>query len=217
MTTTTLTPDQLDAALADLPGVHPAGEGRLQLRVLAPSFPQAIALVETVGRTAEELDHHPDIDVRWCTVTFGLSTHSAGGVTELDIRLAGRILQHAADLGAEPQAPAGRVEIAIDAADPDAIRDFWRVGLGYLEQPSAGGDVELRHPDGTGPVVWFQRMDPPRTQRSRTHLDVYLPADQATERISATVAAGGRLVGEEHAPSWWVLADAEGNELCICT
>ena len=40
---------------------------------------------------AEELDHHPDIDIRWRTLLFGLSTHSAGGVTQLDIELAHRI------------------------------------------------------------------------------------------------------------------------------
>jgi 4a-hydroxytetrahydrobiopterin dehydratase len=60
-------------------------------------------------------------------------------------------------------------------------------------------------------------MDPPRAGRGRLHLDVYVPADVAPRRVADTLAAGGRLVTEEHAPDWWVLADAEGNELCICT
>ncbi|GAB3858989.1 hypothetical protein GCM10029963_59570 [Micromonospora andamanensis] len=55
------------------------------------SFPDAIAVVDRVAATAEELDHHPDIDIRWRTVTFRCVTHSAGGVTERDLRLARRI------------------------------------------------------------------------------------------------------------------------------
>ena len=55
------------------------------------SFPAAIDLVRRVGEAAEAMDHHPDIDIRWRTVRFAVSTHSAGGVTALDIDLAGRI------------------------------------------------------------------------------------------------------------------------------
>ncbi|MEU6021704.1 4a-hydroxytetrahydrobiopterin dehydratase [Micromonospora sp. NPDC048871] len=54
-------------------------------------FPDAIGLVDRVAVTAEELDHHPDIDIRWRTVTFRCVTHSAGGVTGRDIELARRI------------------------------------------------------------------------------------------------------------------------------
>jgi len=55
------------------------------------SFPAAIAAVDRVAVVAEELDHHPDIDIRWRTLTFRLSTHSAGGVTQRDVELARRI------------------------------------------------------------------------------------------------------------------------------
>ncbi|MFF5218158.1 4a-hydroxytetrahydrobiopterin dehydratase [Micromonospora sp. NPDC000442] len=55
------------------------------------SFPDAIAVVDRVAVAAEELDHHPDIDIRWRTVTFHCVTHSVGGVTMRDIRLARRI------------------------------------------------------------------------------------------------------------------------------
>lgn len=54
-------------------------------------FAQAITLVVDVADEAEQMDHHPDIDIRWRTVTFVLSTHSAGGLTQLDIELAHRI------------------------------------------------------------------------------------------------------------------------------
>jgi 4a-hydroxytetrahydrobiopterin dehydratase len=212
-----LAPVHLDAALSDLPGLHRAQAGHLRIKLEAPSFTGAVELIGRVALSAEKLDHHPDIDLRWRTVTFDLSTHSAGGITDLDIVLARRILEHGAALSARTMPPPDRVEVAVDAVDPMAIRDFWRVGLGYAEQANEGGDLELHHPDGTGPVIWFQRMDPPRPGRGRLHLDVYVPADAAAQRVADALAAGGRLVTDEHAPDWWVLADAEGNELCVCT
>jgi len=51
-----------------------------------------------VAIEAEEMNHHPDMDIRWRTVTFTLSTHSAGGVTQLDIELAHRIRMIAEEL-----------------------------------------------------------------------------------------------------------------------
>jgi len=56
-----------------------------------PSFSDAIAVVDRVAVVAEEMDHHPDIDIRWRTLTFRCATHSAGGVTEKDVALARRI------------------------------------------------------------------------------------------------------------------------------
>jgi 4a-hydroxytetrahydrobiopterin dehydratase len=55
------------------------------------SFPAAIAVVDRIAVVAEEMNHHPDIDIRWRTLTFRCVTHSAGGVTERDIELARRI------------------------------------------------------------------------------------------------------------------------------
>jgi 4a-hydroxytetrahydrobiopterin dehydratase len=56
-----------------------------------PTFPAAIEVVDRVAVVAEEMNHHPDIDIRWRTVTFTCSTHSDGGVTDKDITLAKRI------------------------------------------------------------------------------------------------------------------------------
>lgn len=55
------------------------------------SFPAAIALVQQVADEAEQRDHHPDIDIRWRTLRFTLSTHSAGGLTQRDLELADEI------------------------------------------------------------------------------------------------------------------------------
>jgi 4a-hydroxytetrahydrobiopterin dehydratase len=55
-------------------------------------FVAALDFVNQVGHAAEQLNHHPDIDIRYNTVTLVLSTHSEGGLTQLDIELAHRIL-----------------------------------------------------------------------------------------------------------------------------
>ena len=60
-------------------------------------------------------------------------------------------------------------------------------------------------------------MDAPRPQRNRIHIDVDVPHDAAQARIEAAIAAGGRLLSEDAAPAFWVLADPEGNEACVCT
>ncbi|HVV30374.1 MAG TPA: 4a-hydroxytetrahydrobiopterin dehydratase [Mycobacteriales bacterium] len=85
-----LSADQLATRLADRPDWN-GDTRRITRTVSCPSFRAAIGLVAQVADVAEELDHHPDIDIRWRDVTFGCSTHSAGGVTELDLALAARI------------------------------------------------------------------------------------------------------------------------------
>lgn len=54
-------------------------------------FAASLAYVNSVGALAEEMNHHPDMDIRWNKVTLVLSTHSAGGITEADLELARRI------------------------------------------------------------------------------------------------------------------------------
>jgi 4a-hydroxytetrahydrobiopterin dehydratase len=82
--------DQIDAALSELDG-WAGGPAGISRAVELPSFPAAIAVVDRVAEVAEELDHHPDIDIRWRTLTFSCVTHSAGGLTAMDVTLAGRI------------------------------------------------------------------------------------------------------------------------------
>jgi 4a-hydroxytetrahydrobiopterin dehydratase len=93
-----LTDDEVERQLADLPGWTREGDA-IAATMEAPDFPTAIRLVGEVGREAEEMNHHPDIDIRWRTTRWRLSTHSEGGLTQLDIELAHRITQAAARLG----------------------------------------------------------------------------------------------------------------------
>jgi 4a-hydroxytetrahydrobiopterin dehydratase len=76
---------------------------------------------------------------------------------------------------------------------------------------------DLVDPYRRGLSLWFQGMDAPRPQRNRLHVDVWVPHDRAEERVAAALAAGGRLVSDAQAPAWWVLADPEGNEVCVAT
>jgi 4a-hydroxytetrahydrobiopterin dehydratase len=178
------------------------------------SFPTAAMLVSNIADAAEALQHHPDIDVRYPDhVVVTISTHATGGLTTLDVELARSISQLAglAGVSAAPSAVQG-IEIAIDTMDADLIRPFWAAVLGYREQ-----DGTLVDPLRIGPPMWFQQMDEPRTGRDRFHIDVSVPHDVAEQRVADALAAGGTLVTDEFARSWWVLADADGNEACVCT
>jgi 4a-hydroxytetrahydrobiopterin dehydratase len=75
----------------------------------------------------------------------------------------------------------------------------------------------LIDPTSQGPTIWFQQMDRPRPQRNRIHLDLTVPHDEAEARVQAALDAGGVLVSDAAARSFWILADVEGNEVCICT
>jgi 4a-hydroxytetrahydrobiopterin dehydratase len=85
-----LSPDEIAAALSGLPLWSGDGEG-LHRSVETAGFPDAVAAIVRIGFVAEELDHHPDVDLRWRTLHLTLATHSAGGVTGLDLQLARRI------------------------------------------------------------------------------------------------------------------------------
>ena len=178
------------------------------------SFPAAAALTVGIADAAEGMQHHPDVDVRYPDrVRVTITTHATGGLTDLDVALAREVSVLAAGIGASAGAAVPQaVEIAIDTMDAERIRPFWAAALGYRERNGA-----LVDPLRIGPPIWFQQMDEPRTARDRFHIDVSVPHDQADARVAAVVAAGGRLVSEEFARSWWVLADADGNEACICT
>lgn len=85
-----LTDDQVTAGLADLPDWTQADADPPSITATyeLAGFAAALAFVNAVGAEAERRDHHPDIDIRWNTVTLVLSTHSAGGLTEADLDLA---------------------------------------------------------------------------------------------------------------------------------
>lgn len=100
----------------------------------------------------------------------------------------------------------------IGSTSPAAIVPFWSAVLGLDEV-----DGELNDSLARQPVVCFQHLQEPRPGHGRIHVDVWVPHDQAEARVSAALAAGGRLVSDGPAPSWWILADPDGNEACVAT
>lgn len=178
------------------------------------SFSSGVALVDAIGELADAANHHPDVDLRYPTVTVHLVTHDVGGLSQRDVALARAISVAAADLGiaAEPQ-DLQVVQIGIDALVGAEVLPFWRAVLGYQVRH----EIELVDPHDRWPRFWLQQMDVPRSGRNRMHVDVSVPHDQAEARIAAALAAGGRMVYDAEAPAFWTLADAEGNEVDIAT
>lgn len=85
-----LSDQQVDSAAANLNGWERSG-GALRRSIKFPAFLDGIEAVRRVAEHAEQQDHHPDIDIRWRTVTFALVTHSEGGITDKDVQMAAEI------------------------------------------------------------------------------------------------------------------------------
>lgn len=184
----------------------------LRTRLTTAGFPEALELVNRIAAAADEANHHPDIDLRYNWVGLGLVSHDVGGMTSRDIDLAGTISRIASDLGAGTTPEVSTtLTVGIDTPDASAIRGFWAALTGHSPV-----DGNLPSPDGQLPEIWFQESEH-REGRDRMHLDVYVPEDLARQRVDEVLAAGGRLVTDEFAPAWWVLADSDGNVACVCT
>ena len=107
------------------------------------------------------------------------------------------------------------IELALDTADLAGVGPFWAALLTGSPDSLTGNDVV--DPTGRVPLLWFQDTDAHEPPRQRFHIDVWVPHDIAEERIAAAVEAGGRVVDDQQAPAFVVLADAEGNRVCVCT
>lgn len=212
-----LTTAETTTSLTQLPG-WVLNADALHARHDAPDVPTATRILTEVFAVAEEMNHHPDADLRWRRIRWRLSTHDSGGVTQLDLDLAARISDIAAAAGATPMDPPGlAVSIGIDTDDIDRIAPFWEAALGYRRVVDDAGDVTLTDPLGEGPDVWFQLTSWPAADRNRLHLDAFVPGHLVDGRRTAVEAAGGSLVTDEFAPGWYVYADPDGNEVCLVT
>ena len=188
----------------------------LQARFRTGDFETGLRLVAAIGAAALEHGHHPELDLRPTHLNVRLVSADVHAKTPRDVRLARAISGLAAELGvaAEP-APISRVEIGLDTWDADEIRPFWQEVLGLRAHPRFERD--LTDDDGDLPTLWFQDTDPHETPRQRFHLDIRVPPEVAGPRIEAALAAGGTLVSDERAPTFTVLADPQGNKVCVCT
>jgi hypothetical protein len=112
--------------------------------------------------------------------------------------------------------------ITFDCADPFALAGFWSQVTGYgedPEDPNRPDDPEavLVGPDGQ-PNLLFVTVPEPKTVKNRVHLDLQ-PTDRSRdEEVERLLALGATPVADHRRPDgtgWAVLADPEGNELCV--
>ena len=196
----------------------------IRARFRTGDFATGLALVDRIGAAAEEADHHPDISLTYPAVTVTLVSHDVGGITTRDLDLARQVSGLAAEAGVTADtAGLTEVEPALDSTAPERLGAFYAALLGGNAHES-GNWVDATD---QAPGVWFQSppgaddergselpaQDPPQ----RWHLDVWVPHDEGQRRVQAVLDAGGRLVSDAEAPSYWVLEDADGNRSCICT
>ena len=189
---------------------------KLHSRFETGSFVKGLELVTRITEAAEEANHHPDVVLTYPRVDVDLQSHDVHGVTSRDIALARRISEIAAELGiASAPREVSTLELALDVPDAAAVQPFWRAVLGYEDHQDW---PEVVDPAGRNSTLWFQQAPEATGEvQQRFHLDIVVPREVAEERVAAAVAAGGTLVTEEFVPAFWVLADAHGNKVCVCT
>jgi 4a-hydroxytetrahydrobiopterin dehydratase len=195
----------------------------IRARFRTGDFGTGLALVDRIGAAAEEADHHPDISLTYPEVIVTLSSHDVGGITSRDLDLARRISSFAAEAGVRADvAGLTQLEPGLDTAAGERLSPFYAALLGG-KVSDHGEPVD---PSGQVPGLWFQEPSEPteddpalpdQDHEQRWHFDVWVPEDEGERRVQAAVEAGGRLVSDRFAPSYWVLEDADGNRHCVCT
>jgi 4a-hydroxytetrahydrobiopterin dehydratase len=169
-----------------------------------------------LGRDIAQLPELADSGVLFTIKASSVTVRLSRDVWQLTARhaeLARAISAIARSRGAmADRAAVQEVQVAI-AAKTDAIDlKFWSAVLGYV--PIA--DDNAADPRGHGSTVWMQTLDEAKSLRHAMHIDVSIAREFAETRLLQALAAGGRIVDESHAPSWWTLADRAGNRVCIC-
>jgi 4a-hydroxytetrahydrobiopterin dehydratase len=184
------------------------------------SFAESARFVQAISELRGIDEHRPDVDVRRDGVTVRLVTMTDNymGMTRRDAELARQISAVAQTLGLSANPSAVQSLLVIPGATVRAeVMPFWRAVLGY-EPRADSPDEDLVDPRSRGPSFWFEQMAEPRADGGGAiHVAIWVPYEQAQPRIAAALAAGGRMVRDEFAPSWWTLADAAGNEADIAT
>jgi 4a-hydroxytetrahydrobiopterin dehydratase len=177
-------------------------------------------LVQAISELPSVDDHQPDIDMRHDGVTVRLITLADDycGMSQREVEVARQISAAARELSLSADPSAVQSLLVIPGAPVrDEVMPFWRAVLGG-EPRRDSPDEDIVDPRSRGPSFWFEQMNEPRPDGGGSiHVAVWVPYEQAEARIAAALAAGGRMVRDEFAPSWWTLADASGNEADIAT
>ncbi len=184
------------------------------------SFAASTRLVQAISQLPDVENHKPDVDLRHDGVTVRLITYINDyyAMSQRDVDMARQISAAARRLGLSAAPSAVQSLLVIPGAISTAeVMLFWRAALGYEPRRDSPAE-DLVDPHGRGPGFWFEQMKKPRADGGGAiQVTVWVPYEQAEARIAAALAAGGRMVRDEFAPSWWTLADAAGNEIDIAT
>ena len=184
------------------------------------SFAASARLVQAISKLPGVEDHKPDVDLRHDGVTVRLITYIDDyyGMSQRDVEMARQISTAARRLGLSADPSAVQSLLVIPGATSTAeVMPFWRAALGYEPRRDSPAE-DLVDPRCRWPGFWFERMKKPRADGGGAiHVAIWVPYEQAEARIATALAAGGRMVRDEFAPSWWTLADAVGNEVDIAT
>ena len=205
----------VDAALADWRKLAQ----RLHARFRAGDPGVGAALVSDAVRAAGEvsLGDHLEATLTATHVDLRVATHRDGiWVTPDDVALA-RLLSDVARRHEVTSVPGEvtQVELALDTADDGRLGPFWAAVL--TGDPDGVVADTVFDPTGQLPSMWFQGTEAHEVPRQRWHLDLWVAPEVADARIAAAVAAGGTVVDDSEAPSFTVLADPDGNKVCVCT
>jgi len=112
---------------------------------------------------------------------------------------------------------AATIELVLDVADLDRMAAFWTAALGYQAKGSIEQYKYLAPPAGeTGPPLILQRVDEPKSVKNRLHIDI--KGSDVEAEVSRLEQLGAVRVQryEEVGTTWVLMADPEGNELCVC-
>ena len=184
------------------------------------SFAESARFIDVIAGLPGLDDQQPDIDIRRDGVTVRLitGTDDYRGMTQRDLAMARRISGVAREMGIPADPTAVQTLLVVPGAPAGVeVVAFWQALLGY-ERRADSPDDDLVDPLDRNVPFWFEMMDEPRADGGGAiHVAVWVPPEQAEARVAAALAAGGRLVRDEFAPSWWTLADAAGNEADVAT
>lgn len=191
-------------------------KNELHARFVTGDFKTGAALVAAITDVAEQANHHPDVTLTYPWVDVRLMSHDVQAITDRDLALARRISAVAADLSiAGETTHLVELDIALDSAQIQSAGRFWAAVL--TGSADAFKDEEIVDPNGRVPLLWFQQTDAHQLPRQRFHIDVWVAPEQLDQRVADAIEAGGTLVDESQKPSFVVLADPEGNKVCLCT
>ncbi len=181
---------------------------------IAPTLAEAAELVPPVVAAADEFGVQPDVDLRPEGVVVRVPQLTPDGIPAGAAGFAARVSQAAAELRLTPD-PSLVETIGIYVAQHSRadVRPFFNAALGYVDF----GETDSIDPLRRGPQLAFNPLTGDAEGRGRTHLDVFVPADQARARVDAALAAGGRLVDDAHAPAWWSLASPDNHGVDIAS